>query len=63
MKHTLLLAATLAVASAAMPTPVRAACNISKVIDQCDALFPPDVGWVTPMRGWCYLAGIAACGA
>ena len=55
----LMLAAAL-VAVGAQTAPAQRCRSIEQVIADCDAQFPRDNIFLTPVRGWCYILG-ASC--
>lgn len=62
MKHTVLIAALVAMTAGALPASARADC-LDDVIAECDTAIPVSSLLGTPFRGWCYLSGLADCAA
>jgi hypothetical protein len=64
MRHRLIMAALIAAAVGSTPRLATATqCNIDTVIDGCDSAFPLTSLFAEPLRGWCYLFGLANCAA
>lgn len=62
MRHTLMLAVLLIAAVGGAPRLATAEeCNADTVIEGCDKAFPSKSLFAEPLRGWCYLLGLANC--
>jgi hypothetical protein len=62
MRHRLMLAALVMAAVGGAPRLATAAqCNADTVIEGCDKAFPSTTIFAEPLRGWCYLLGLANC--
>jgi hypothetical protein len=59
-----MMAALVAAAIGAAPRMATASeCNVDTVIDGCDKAIPLTSLLAEPLRGWCYLFGLANCAA
>lgn len=64
MRHGLMMAALVAAAVGAAPRLATASeCNVDAVIEGCDKAFPLTSLFAEPLRGWCYIFGVANCAA
>lgn len=64
MRHRLMMAILVVAAVGAAPRlAVASTCNIDTVIEGCDKAFPLTSLFSEPLRGWCYLFGLANCAA
>jgi hypothetical protein len=62
MRHRLTLVALVIAAVGGAPRLATAAqCTADTVIDGCDRAFPRTTIFAEPLRGWCYLLGLANC--
>ena len=64
MRHRLMMATLVVAAVGAAPRLATAStCSIDTVIEGCDKAFPLTSLFAEPLRGWCYLFGLANCAA
>ena len=63
MRHKLLVAAIVGAAVFGAPRLVVAEeCNVDTVVEHCNKAFPQTF-LSEPLRGWCYILGLANCAA